>query len=70
MEVPNTDTALNFQTYQVDKITTDSTVQPEVLNITFLGGSSGLIQFSFNRVNPSTGAVTYSQAANISYGAS
>jgi hypothetical protein len=35
-----------------------------------VGGSSGLIQLSITQINPTTHAVTYSQAANVSYGCS
>lgn len=41
VSVPSNDSALSFQTYQVDEILLNSTVQPEVLVYTMAGGSNG-----------------------------
>ena len=39
VDVPNTNTKLPFQAYEVDKIVLSSTIQPEVVNYTLTGGS-------------------------------
>jgi len=42
VEVPNTDNTSSFQVYQVDNITTSSTVQEEIKNFSMTGaGVSG-----------------------------
>lgn len=39
VEVPNTNTQANFKTYEVDNITTISTVQEEKINFSFVGAN-------------------------------
>ena len=54
--------------YQVDKVTTNTTIQPEVVVYSMVGGSSGIIQLQIIRTNPTTFAITYDVAVNITYG--
>lgn len=53
--VPNTDASLPFQTYQVDQIVLNSTVQPEVLVYTMNGGNTGSFTLQVFRKDASTG---------------
>ena len=67
VEVPNTDTAASFQTYQVDNITTSSNVQPEIYRYSFVGASqTGTIQLRYYEVESLK--VLYDEAVNVTYG--
>lgn len=68
--VPNTDTSLSFQTYQVDEIVLNSTVQPEVLVYTMNGGSNGSFTLQVFRKDASTGKTTYDVSVDVTYGCS
>ena len=65
--MPNSDTSLSFQTYQVDEIKLASTVQSEVLTYTVSGGSSG--SFNIRIYRPPVGTTpAYDVNADIAYG--
>ena len=68
--VPNSDASLPFQTYQVDKIVLNSTVQPEVLVYTMNGGTNGTFNLRVFRKDPNTGSTTYDVSVNVTYGCS
>lgn len=69
VDVPNSNTNLPFQAYEVDKIVIGSAIQPEVVNYTLTGGSTGSINLKIVRVG-STGKVTYNVNKTIVYGCS
>jgi hypothetical protein len=52
VSVPNTDTSLSFQTYQVDEIFLNQTLQPEVVVYTMKGGSG---TFNIRVYRPASG---------------
>lgn len=58
-----------FQAYEVDKISISSTIQPEVVNYTVNGGSTGSINLKVVRMD-SSGKTTYNVNRTISYGCS
>lgn len=68
--VPNNDTNLPFQTYQVDEIVLNSTVQPEVLVYSMNGGSNGSFTLQIFRKDQDTGKTTYDVSVDIAYGCS
>lgn len=68
--VPNSDNTLPFQTYQVDQIVLNSTVQPEVLVYTMNGGTNGTFTLQVFRKDASTGKTTYDVSVNVTYGCS
>ena len=49
---------------------TNAVVAPEMVNFTMKGGSSGTIQLTLVRMDPSKNLPTYSQSVNVSYGVS
>ena len=55
VEVPNSDNSTSFQVHQVDKITLNSTVQPEVIVYSVVGGNTGIIQLEIVRTDPEIG---------------
>lgn len=59
VEIPNSDDKAFVQTYQVDKITTNSTVTPELRTFTMAGATTGTIELSLIDRNPTTYAITY-----------
>lgn len=68
VEVPNTDPAALFQTYQVDNITLSSTVQSEIYRYSFVGtGLSGIIRLRQYEVDSSF-RVIVDQKVNVTYG--
>jgi hypothetical protein len=68
VEVPNSDIAASFQVYQIDNITTASTVQEEVVVFSVVGGSTGTIELGVYRQDSTTFAVTYNKKVNVTYG--
>lgn len=66
VDVPNTDTTLPFQAFEVHKIAISAPVQPEVVNYTMLGGSTGTINLKI--VRTSGGKVSYNVNTTINYG--
>jgi hypothetical protein len=66
--VPNNDTSLSFQTYQIDEIKLDSTVQPEVLTYTMSGGSTGSFNIRIYRPPPQGSTVGYDVNTDVAYG--
>lgn len=68
--VPNNEKTLSFQKYGVSRIMTNAVVAPEMVNFTMKGGSSGTIQLTLVRMDPSKNLPTYSQSVNVSYGVS
>lgn len=70
VEVPNSDNSTSFQVHQVDKITLNSTVQPEVIVYSVVGGNTGIIQLEIVRTDPGTLKVIYNQKVNVTYGCS
>ena len=69
VDVPNTNTKLPFQAYEVDKIVLSSTIQPEVVNYTLTGGSTGTINLKLVRVGKD-GKISYNVNKTINYGCS
>jgi len=72
VEVPNADTTAIRQVYQVDKIITDSTVQPEEIIYSLTGSNvpaSSKLELSITRINNNL-EVTYDKKVNITYGCS
>ena len=65
--MPNTDNSLSFQTYQVDEIFLNSTVQSEVLEYVMQGGNSGSFNIRIYRPPTST-AAQYDVNADVAYG--
>ena len=71
VEVPSTDNTTSFQTYQIDNVTTSSTVQQEVVVYSMIGENLvGDIQLEVYRQDPSTFKVTYQKQVNVTYGCS
>ena len=71
VEVPNMDNTTSFQTYQIDNVTTTSTVQEEVVVYSMIGENLvGDIQLEVYRQDPSTFEVTYEKKVNVTYGCS
>jgi hypothetical protein len=70
VDVPNSDTTLPFQAYEVDKIILNSTVQPETVTYTMLGGSTGYINLRLVRTDPSSGSITYNVNTTVAYACS
>lgn len=70
VQVPNNNTSLSFQTYQIHEIFLNSTVQPEVLTYTMSGATNGTFNLRVYRTDTSTGAVTYDANADVTYGCS
>lgn len=69
VSVPNNDTSLSFQTYQVDEIFMNSTIQPEVVVYTMSGGSSGT--FNLRIYRPPVGTTpAYDVNVDVDYGCS
>jgi hypothetical protein len=66
-DVPNSDTTLPFQAYEIDKITTNSTIQPEVVTYTMTAGTPGTINLKLVRTDKS-GTITYNVNTTIAYG--
>lgn len=69
VDVPNTNTKLPFQACEVDKISINSTIQPEVVNYTITGGSTGSINLKVARTD-SNGKIVYNVNRTILYGCS
>ena len=68
MEVPNNNTNLAFQAYQVDQIILNATVQPEIMTYSMLGGTGGMFKIGITRTDPKNFAVTFNGSANVTYG--
>lgn len=67
VSVPNTDTSLSFQTYQVDEIFMNSTIQPEVVVYTMSGATSGT--FNIRIYRPPVGTtLAYDVNVDVTYG--
>ena len=66
VDVPNTNLNLPFQAYEVDKISINSTIQPEVVNYVLTGGSTG--QINLKIVRTSGTKITYNANTTINYG--
>lgn len=67
--MPNTDTALSWQTYEVHNVTISSDVQPEVRKFTFDGGiiaNNELLTLKIVRGSAAAGWDI--QSHNITYG--
>ena len=65
--MPNIDKTLSFQTYQVDEIYLNSTVQPEVLEYVMQGGTNGT--FNIRIYRPPTSATSqYDVNTDVNYG--
>lgn len=69
MDVASSDTSLPSQAYQVATITTNTTIQPEVVVYSMVGGSSGSINLKIVRKN-SAQAITYNVNVTVAYGCS
>jgi hypothetical protein len=65
--VPNTDTSLSFQTFQVDEIFMNSTIQPEVVVYTMSGATSGTFNLRIYRPPVGTTAA-YDVNVDVTYG--
>lgn len=70
VDVPNNESSLPFQSYEINYIVMNAEVQPEVIVYSMIGGSKGLITLSIKRVDSKTGSVTYTASQTISYGCS
>lgn len=68
VDVPNNDTTLPLQAYEVDKVIINSTVQPEIVTYTMVGGNAGKINMRLVRTDPGTGATTYNVNKTVDYG--
>lgn len=68
MEVPNNNTSNQFQAYQVDRITLNSTVNPEIVVYSMIGATQGTIQLDITRVNADFSRDIQKQ--NVTYGCS
>ena len=67
VEMPNTNNNASFFAYQVDNVTTSSTIQPEVMLYSMNGASqSGDIELSITRIV--NFKVTYEKKVNVTYG--
>ena len=69
VEVPNTDTTLPFQAYQVDKIKTTAAMQKEVKTFTITGENqptAGKLELKVVRYKGLN--IDYQQSVNITYG--
>ena len=69
VEVPNNNTKLDNQVYQVDQIDTSAEVQPEVMVFSMIGGSGGSINLKIIRTD-SKGKITYNVNRTVSYACS
>jgi hypothetical protein len=70
VDVPSNDNSLPFQAYEVATITTNATVQPEVVVYSMVGGSSGSINMKIVRKNAATQAIIYNVNTTVAYGCS
>ena len=68
VEIPNTDADALYQTYQIDRISTNTTVQPEVITFSMVGATGGNIQLRITRQKGFE--VVYEKKVNVTYGCS
>jgi hypothetical protein len=68
VQVPNSDQSLYWQTHAVQRLVLNYTNDPEILNFTQTGGSSG--QINLTVVMRPVGAPSYALGAVIDYNAS
>jgi hypothetical protein len=66
VEVPNSEPSASFTAYQIDKITTNSTIQPEVKVFTMTVATTGILELRVYRQITATSA--YEKRVNITYG--
>jgi hypothetical protein len=69
VEAPNNDTTLSFQTYQVDQIFLNSTIQPEVVVFSMINGSTGTFNLRLYRTD-SSNIPSYDKNVDVAYGCS
>jgi hypothetical protein len=71
VDVPNNDTTLPFQAYEVHRLTIDAQLQPEVIAYSFIGGetTNGSVNLKLVR-SDSTGKIIYNVNVTIQYGCS
>jgi len=67
VDVPNNIATLPFQAYEVVNITTNATVQPEVVTFSMVGGSTGGINLKLVRTD-SSNKITYNVNVTVPYG--
>lgn len=67
VEVPNSDASASFLAYQIDQITTNSTIQPEIKVFT-MTATTGTLELRVVRQDPTTFAVTYDKKVNVTFG--
>lgn len=69
VSVPNNDTSLSFQTYQVDEIFLNHTLQPEVVVYTMQGATNGTFNIRIYR-QPVGKTAAYDVSVDIDYNCS
>ncbi len=67
VDVPNNDSTLPFQAFEVDKIVLTSNVTPEIVTYTFTAGNPGNINMRLVRTD-SKGSISYNVNTTVAYG--
>lgn len=69
VQVPNTDSRLGKQSFEVNQFSTIYTNTPEIMQFLLIGAIGGKFNLSLTRINPQTLQISYYKSVMINFNA-